>query len=192
MQYELYFFGVFFRPASKRCSSRWDQKPSKRHKRIEESVKFDQSQDNPNQENQEGSSLSYPILLHSEQIDGKDSTSVLEEDTISDPLSVNLRAKTQGGENKIVLLHENEINCCPAVSARNQLSVNLGDKTDFAKIASHSSLDMKGTHSEKRTFSSPFGEGQDPNGIGLTESGGGIETRRSSVDGQHTLCEKAR
>ena len=127
------------------------------------------------------SEMRYPILLHSEQIDGKDSTSVQEEHIISaDPLSVNLRAKT---ENKIVLLHENEINCSPAVSARNQLSVNLGGKTDFAKIASHSSLDMKGTHSEKRTFSSPFGEGQDPNGIGLTESGGGIET----TDGQHTV-----
>lgn len=187
--------GVFFRPALKRRSSRWDQKPSKRHKRIEESVKLDQSQDNANQENKEESSLSemrYPILLHSEQFGGKDSTSVLEEETISDPLSVNLRAKTQQMENKVVLLHENKINCSPAVSARNQLSVNLGDKTDFAKIASHSSLDMKGTHSEKRTFSSPFGEGQDPNGIGLTESGGGIETRRTLADGQHTLCEKAR
>ena len=134
-----------------------------------------------------------PLSLHSEQFDTKDS--VQEEHTISDLLSVNQEAKMQQAENRIVLLHENEINCySPAVSVRNQLSVKQDNETltDFMRVTSHSSLDMKGTHSEKESFSSLCGEGQDVNGIGLTENGDGVEMRRSLADGGQTLCEKAR
>lgn len=178
----------------KRRSSRWDQETPKKCQRIEESAKLDQSQGDPNQENKEDSLLSEvcnPILLHSEQFDTKDSSSVQEEHANSDPLSVNKETKTQHAENRIVLLYENEINCSPAVSARNQLSVKLDDETDFLSVASHSSLDMKGTHSDKGTLSSPFGEGRDPKGFVLTENGNEVDTR-SSGDERDTLCNKAR
>ena len=154
-----------------------------------------QSQGEPNQENKGGSLLPEecnPLSLHSEQFDTKDS--VQEEHTISDPLPVNQEAKMQQTESRIVLLQENEINCSPAVSVRNQLSVKQDNETltDFMRVTSHSSLDMKGTHSEKGSFSSLCGEGQDVNGIGLTENGDGVEMRRSLADGGQTLCEKAR
>ena len=114
-----------------------------------------------------------PLSLHSEQFDTKDSNS------ISDLLSVNQEAKTQRhAENRIVLLHENETNWSPAVRLRNQRSVvKLDNET--------------GTHSEKEIFSSSFGEGQNPNGIGHTENDKGVG-KRSSTDERETLCEKAR
>lgn len=187
-------FYTFCRPVLKRRSSRWDQEASKRYKRIGESAKLGQSQGEPNQENKEESLLSEernPISLHHEEFGTKESSSEQEEHTTSDPLSVNKRTKTQPAENRIVLVHGNEINCSPAVSTRNQLSVKLDNETDFLRVSSHSSLDMKGTHSENEFFPSPFGEGRDPNGISVTANDNGVD-KRSSADERETLCEKAR
>ena len=128
-----------------------------------------------------------PISLHSDQSGTKDSNSVHEEHSTSDPLSVN----QEDAENRIVLLHENEINCSSAVSTRNKLTVKLDNDTDFPRIASHPSLDMKGTRSEKEIFSSPFGEGQVQNGIDLIENCSGVD-KRSVTDKRESLCDKAR
>ena len=197
MRYERFcLFRVFYityRPVLKRCSSRWDQETSKRYKRTDESAKLNQSQGDPSQENKEDSLLSeerIPISLHHEEFGTNDSSSVQEEITTSDPLSVNKQAKTQQAENRIVLVQENEINCSAAVRVRNQLSVKLDNETDFQRVSSHSSLDMKGTRRGRETLSSMFGEAQDPKGIGL-ENGHGVD-ERSSADEQETLCERAR
>jgi len=191
-------FYISYRPLLKRGSSRWDQEKSKRYKTAGESSKLDQQQGEPNQENKEKSLLSEgcnPISLHSEHFGLRDAESAQEEHSTSDPLPVNKEDKLQWhAENRIALLHENEINCTcsSAVRTRNKPTVKLDKETDFPRIASHSSLDMKGTHSRKGGFSSPFGEKQDLNMIGLTENGDGIETRMSLADGRHTLDEKSR
>ena len=189
-------FYISYRPLLKRGSSRWDQEKSKRYKTAGESAKRDQQQGEPNQENKEKSLLSEgcsPISPHSEPFSTEDSSSVQAEHPTSDPLSINQEDKMQWhAENRIALLHENEINCSSAVSTRNKLPVKQDNKTDFPRIASHSSLDMKGTRSGKGSFSSPFGEKQDLNRIVLTENGDGIETRMSLADGRHTLDEKSR
>lgn len=191
----LRLFYISYRPGLKRRSSRWDQETSKRYKRTGESAKLDQSQGNPNQGNKEDSSLSEernPISLHHEEFGMKDFSSVQEEHTTSDPLLVNKQAKTQQAENRIVLVHENETNCSAAVRARNQPSVKLDNETDFLRVSRYSSVDMKGTHTETETLSSPFGEGQGPNGIGLTTEKGHEVDERSSADQRETLGEKAR
>ena len=189
---------ISYTPRLKRRSSRWDQETSKKYKRTGESAKLDQSQGNPNQENKEdslGVSLlpeeRNPISLHHEEFGTIDSSSVQEEHTTSDPLSVKKQAKTLQAENSIVLVHENEINCSAAVSTRNQLSVKLDNQTDFLRVSRYSSLHMKRTHSETETSSSPFGEAQVPNGIGVTaENGHGVD-KRSSADERETLCKNA-
>lgn len=191
----LRLFYISYRPGLKRRSSRWDQETSKRYKRTGESAKPDQSQGNPNQENKEDSLLSEernPISLYYEEFGMKDSSSVQEEHTTSDPLLVNKEAKTQQAENRIVLVHENETNCSAAVRARNQPSVKLDNETDFLRVSRYSSVDMKGTQRETETLSSPFGEGQGPNGIGLTTEKGHEVDKRSSADQRETLGEKAR
>lgn len=188
-------FYITYRPVLKRRSSRWDQDISKRYKRTDESAKLGQPQGDPNQENNEDSLLSEEcnlISLHHQEFGTKDSSSVQEEHTTSDPRSVNKQAKTQQAENRRVLVHENEVNCGAAVGVRNQLSVKLDNETDFLRVSNKSSLYMKGTRSERETLSSPFGEALDPNGIGLTtENGNGVD-KRSSADERETLCEKAR
>ena len=107
---------------------------------------------------------------------------------------MNKQAKTQQAKKRMVLVHENETNCCAAVRARNQLSIKLDNETDFLRVSSHSSLDMKGTRSELRgTLPSPFGEAQDRNGIGVTaENGYGVRERSTADERRETLCEKAR
>ena len=107
---------------------------------------------------------------------------------------MNKQAKTQQAKKRMVLVHENETNCCAAVRARNQLSIKLDNETDFLRVSSHSSLDMKESRSElRRTLPSPFGEAQDRNGIGFTaENGYGVGERSSADERRETLCEKAR
>lgn len=127
-----------------------------------------------------------PAPLHSEQFD-TESSSLLEDHSNSDHLLNKNQAKSSHTEDRILLLHEEEISRSINTGARD----NHRDKKDeaaFDGFSQETTLDVN-----NEATSALFGTGKDPiNRFIIVENDKEVEAGTDSTKEHETSCEKSR